>query len=244
MMRTSDRHSRHLTAGLLVAGALVLNVAFAGLGAAFDYPDVLTRPAGQTLAEFRADQAEIVAWFALLCAGAALLTPIALRVGRLGDSALLRASIPVGIAASAVQLTGLARWPLLVPFLAARAETDAGATHVFTTVNTVLGVVVGETIGYALTAAWTAMVATALHRSLAGTWFTALGFGAATLIAAGMFAPLDLPGAALANFAGYLLWSAWLVTFAALLAFGRRTPEPEPAYGGSRNPQSPRSGVH
>ncbi|SEL23378.1 DUF4386 family protein [Rhodococcus maanshanensis] len=243
-MQPSDRHHNRLTAALLVAGALILNIAFTGLGAAFDYPDVLTRPAGQALAEFRADQAAIVAWFALLCAGAALLTPIALRVGRLGDSALLRAGVPVGIAASAVQLAGLVRWPLLVPFLAARAESDPGAIATFTTANTVLGVAVGETLGYALTATWTAMVALALHRTLAGTWFTALGFGAAALIATGVFAPLDLPGAEQANFAGYLLWSAWLVAFAGLLAFGRRTADPVPAYGGSRNPQSPRSGVH
>ena len=40
-------------------------------------------------------------------------------------------------------MIGLLRWPLIVPFLADRENTDA-----FETVHTVLGTVVGETFGY------------------------------------------------------------------------------------------------
>ncbi|GAA3227723.1 hypothetical protein GCM10010532_061290 [Dactylosporangium siamense] len=50
-----------------------------------------------------------------------------------------------------------------------------------------------------------------------------LGAVSAVLILAGVLSPLDLPGVDLANFAGYVRWSAWLVAFAVVLV---RTPEP------------------
>lgn len=59
---------------------------------------------------------------------------------------------------------------------------------------------VGETLGYALTAAWTWAVARDV-----------VGKSAAVLIAVGVLAPLGVPGVDLANFAGYVVWSLWLV---------------------------------
>ncbi|HEY6740765.1 MAG TPA: hypothetical protein VI110_00280, partial [Lapillicoccus sp.] len=59
------------------------------------------------------------------------------------------------------------------------------------------GTVVGETVGYALTAA---------------------------LIAAGTVESLGVPMAGLLNFVGYVVWSAWLVAFAVrVLLVARRT---------------------
>ena len=46
---------------------------------------------------------------------------------------------------------------------------------------------------------------------------TILGFGAAVLIALGVLVPLDAPGADGANFAGYILWSIWLVALGVIL---------------------------
>ena len=44
------------------------------------------------------------------------------------------------------------------------------------------------------------------------------------LIAAGTVEPLGVPGAGLANFAGYVVWSGWLIAVAvAVLRSGRRT---------------------
>ena len=42
------------TAALMIAAAVLANVAFTGLGAVFDYPDVLNQPADDVLASFRA----------------------------------------------------------------------------------------------------------------------------------------------------------------------------------------------
>lgn len=199
---------------LLIAGAVVANVAFAGLGSAFDYPAVLQRPAGEVLAAFRDRQLAISLWFALLAAGAFLLAPISVQLARLHTSPAMRWIPTVGIAAATVQVVGLLRWPTVVPFLATATSDPARAANaesVFRTLNQVFGTVIGETVGYALTAAWTILVIRALAGHLLGKVTSALGVAAAILIASGVAIPAGVPGTDLANFVGYILWSLWLV---------------------------------
>jgi hypothetical protein len=209
------------TASLLVAGAVTVNLAFLGLGSVFDYPEVLNQPPADVLVRFHENPWVIGGLFLLLAAGAALLAPIAVAVARLGGGRALRASRTVGIAAAAVQVIGLLRWPLVVPFLAGESPT-ASAAQTFDTLNLVLGTTIGETIGYALTAAWTVLVCVGLHRTVLGRALTAVGILAAALIAIGTVEPL-VPSAGLANFIGYVVWSAWLVAFAVLLLVRRRS---------------------
>ena len=126
-----------------------------------------------------------------------------------------------------MQVVGLLRWPLLVPGWAATAAgTDpaaaAAARESFATANRVLGNLIGETGGYLLTAAWTGLVLAALGTAFAGRLFVALGAVSAVLILAGVLSPLDLPLVDLANFAGYVLWSGWLVIFAVVLPLRSR----------------------
>jgi hypothetical protein len=230
---------RGLTIALLVLAVVVVNVAFAGLGSVFNYPDVLQDPTDEILSDFRADEGSIVALFVLLAFGAALLAPIALLLGRFAANDLGRWSIRVGIAAAAVQVIGLLRWPLIVPSLA-----DSGDTDAFDTVHTLLGTVIGETLGYSLTAAWTVLIVLALGRRLAGPWFSYAGFGSAALIAVGVFVPLDLPGADFANFLGYILWSFWLLALAVLIwrrpeRLGADGREPFGAAGASKAQAAP-----
>jgi hypothetical protein len=204
--------TRHLAAVLMVTAVVFANVAFLGLGSVFNYPDILQESASAILAEFREDQQTIITLFVVLALSAALLAPIALLVGRLAPNQLGRWSIRVGIAAAVVQVIGLLRWPLIVPFLADRQNTDT-----FEAVHTTLGTVIGETLGYLLTATWTVLIIYALAQRLAGPWFKYLGLLAAALIAVGVFVPLDVPGADFANFVGYILWSVWLLIFAVLI---------------------------
>ena len=206
------------TAALLLAAAVLVNLAFTGLGAVFDYPDVLKHPAGDVLADFRAAQLAVTSWFLVLALGAAMLAPVAVGVGRLSATRAMRIAVPVGVAAAAVQVIGRLRWPLLVPGWASTGDEAA-----FTAANRVLGNLIGETGGYLLTAAWTMLVLAALGTAFAGRLFVVAGAVAAALILAGVLSPLGLSLVDLANFAGYVLWSVWLVAFAALLAF-RRVP--------------------
>ncbi|MEU0877182.1 hypothetical protein ABZ345_01180 [Lentzea sp. NPDC005914] len=64
---------------------------------------------------------------------------------------------------------------------------------------------IGETLGYLFTAAWTRAVVRALHIA------PRLGLPSAVMIAMGVPTPLPVPGADAVNFAGYLLWSVWMV---------------------------------
>jgi hypothetical protein len=221
--------NRKLTATLLILAAVLASVGFTALGSIFNYPDVLDEPAGKVLASFRDSQGAVSTWFSVLALSAALLAPIAIGVGRLSSKRAMRIAVPVGITAAVVQVVGLLRWPILVPGYAADAASSnasvaSSARDSFTTVSDILGVAIGETVGYALTATWTVLVVVALGRRYAGRWFQVLGVSSAVLVFAGVFSPLDVSMIDTANFFGYVLWSVWLVAFGVLiLVHERRT---------------------
>jgi hypothetical protein len=216
-----------VTARLLVTAAVGMNVAFGVLGAVFDYPNVLAKPAVDQLTMVRHNEVAVVTWFALLTLAAALLIPIAIRVGALASSRVMRAAVIAGVAASVVQAIALARWPLVVPFLASRAQHgDAKAVSQFELLGDVLGGWIGETVGYLLTATWTVLVVVALTRF--PQWFRVTGVLSALLIAAGALAKFDVQGADTVNFLGYLGWSVWLIAFAILLRQERVVAGPTP----------------
>lgn len=199
-------------AALLITAALGANAAFLGLGAVFDYPDVLGRPATEVLASFAANRTAVSALFLVLAGAAGLLAPVAVGLARLArDGRHARLIAGLGVAAAIVQVAGLLRWPLVVPLLTDRPDT-------FTAVSTVLGTLLGETAGYLLTAAWTVVVVRAFRGVLLGGALALAGWSSAALITAGVLTPLGVPGADLANFAGYMLWSGWLVAVAVVLA--------------------------
>jgi hypothetical protein len=215
------------TAVLLILAAVLANLAFTALGSVFNYPDVLDEPAGDVLSSFRDHETAVSAWFAVLALSAALLAPIAIGVGRLAATGAMRIAVPIGITAAAVQVVGLLRWPILVPGYASDAAgSDAGTAasgrDSFTTASDILGTAVGETLGYLLTATWTALVIVALGRRFAGRWFQVLGAVSAGLVLVGVLSPLGLPVIDTANFLGYVLWSAWLIALAVVILVHER----------------------
>jgi hypothetical protein len=215
------------TAALLILAAVLANTAFTALGSVFNYPDVLDEPAGAVLASFRAHHGAVSTWFVVLALSAALLAPVAIGVGRLSSHRAMRVAVRVGIAAAAVQVVGLLRWPILVPGYASDAAggdpaVAASARRAFSTAGDILGTAIGETVGYLLTAAWTVLVVVALGRRFAGRWFRVLGGAAAVLVTAGVLSPLGLPVVDTANFIGYVLWSLWLMTFGVVLIVRER----------------------
>lgn len=213
-----------ITASLLILAAVLANVAFTALGSIFNYPDVLDEPAADVLLSFRAHEGAVSTWFIVLAISAALLAPIAIGVGRLSSHPAMRIAVWVGIAAAVVQVIGLMRWPILVPGYAADGDADG-----FTTASNILGTAIGETIGYALTAAWTLLVIVALGREFAGRWFVLLGGISAVLVAVGVVSPLDLPVVDEANFFGYVLYSIWLIAFGVVLFVRARRHATAPA---------------
>ena len=221
--------TRKLTAITLIAAAVLTNAGFTALGSIFSYPDVLKEPTGEILDRFRENQTSVSIWFALLAASALLFAPIAIGVGKLRDDRWMKLAVPAGIAAAVVQTIGLLRWPLLVPGFAIDATsrnpvTAANALDHFDTAHTILGNVIGETFGYLLTAAWTLLVLASLGTRFAGRVFAAIGTASAVMIFLGVLSPLDLAIIDTVNFAGYVLWSIWLIWLAVALIRDARRP--------------------
>ena len=205
----SELSYRKLVAALLILGAVLANIAFIGLGSVFNYPDILQEPAKEILRQFTINQTMIIFWFSILAIGAGLLAPIAVLLGRLGSSHM---AVWMGVLAAAVQVIGLSRWVLIVPDLAQK-----GDVAIFTFLNTILGTIVGETLGYLFTGIWTILIIQSLGKNIGRTWFSWLGIISAILIMLGLLVPFGIPGADGANFIGYILWSVWLVALGILI---------------------------
>jgi hypothetical protein len=206
-------------AGLAIAG-------FTALGSVFEYPQILDEPTSDVLALYRDHQGAVTGWFLVLVISAALLAPAGILLGRLAGGSLGRWIAGVGVAAATVQVVGLQRWVTLVPGIsrdALDASRRAEAEDRFELWHTVLGKVVGETVGYALTAAFTVLVVLALSRWILPAWLAWAGYLAAALIATGVVIPV-LDAASLTNFAGYVLWCLWLLGVGALLLRVRDVP--------------------
>jgi hypothetical protein len=237
--RQHDRHSSsfggrlvslELVAGiLLIAVPIAFNVAFFELGRAFDYPNILREPPDTILRRFDAGgPGLLLRWQALLISALAMLPLVALLGIVLGAAPALTAlSIVIGAAAALVQALGLVRWPFAVPELARRyvaAEgSEAGATRatievVFAAIHRLLGVGIGEHLGYLLTGVWTLLVAASIaSTTVLPAWLGLIGvpIGIALLIGALEFVgPNEKDGWHLAGTIvpiAYITWSLWLV---------------------------------
>lgn len=217
-----------LTGLLLLALPVAFNVAFAGLAASFDYPDVLRQPTPDVLAKFRAGGTRLLLWWWAFALTAVALAPLALLVALVLEDVgtPLRVFVATtGVLAAFVQFMGLVRWPFLVPYLA-RLDGDSDTSPatseavdvVFQSFNRYLGVAVGEHLGYLFTGAWTILVGAAITQStVAPTWLGALGIvvGAVLMVCSLEFVgPTERSGwkvAATLTPVTYIAWSLWLV---------------------------------
>jgi len=220
---------------LLIAVPIALNLAFFELGRTFDYPNVLRREPDEILRRFSAGGSGLLLrWQALLVSALAMLPLVALLAVALAASpALTVVSIVVGTGAALVQTLGLVRWPFAVPELARRYAAaegpDAAATRrtieiVFATSHRLLGVGIGEHLGYLLTGLWTLLIAASvLSTVVLPGWlgFIGLPIGVALLIGSLEFVgPNEKDGWSLASTIvpiAYIAWSLWLMALGVFL---------------------------
>jgi hypothetical protein len=217
---TTMSTTRRLAAVLMTAASALAIAGFTALGSVFDYPAVLKDPTAEILTRFRAHQSAVTGWFAVLVVGALLLAPVAVLLGRFAGGRLGPWVRRVGVAAALVQAVGLSRWVFWVPTISADATVPSRRSDAYATFDAVhlwLGNVLGETIGYGLTAVFTVLVVLAITRDVARRWLSDLGLAAAALVATGVFVPVGLDVARLTNFAGYVLWCLWVVALAVVL---------------------------
>jgi hypothetical protein len=225
-----------LAAALLIAVPIAFNLAFFELGRAFDYPDILRREPDEILRRFRAGgPGLILRWEALLLSALAMLPLVAIATVVLAPApALAAASVVVGSAAALVQALGLVRWPFAVPELARRyvAAPDGAAGEAtrrsvevtFAMLHRLLGVGIGEHLGYLLTGLWTLLVGAAiLSTAVLPGWlgFAAIPIGLALLVGTLEFVgPNEEHGWPLAGTIvpiAYIAWSIWLIALGVFL---------------------------
>jgi hypothetical protein len=225
-----------LTAIVLIAVPIAFNAAFFELGRAFDYPGILREPSDTILRRFAAGGSGLLLRWEALLLSALLMLPLVVLVALIlgGPPELGLASIIVGAAAALVQALGLVRWPFAVPELARQylaapegPEGDAARASVevvFATLHRLLGVGIGEHLGYLLTGLWTLLVAwTILVTTVMPAWSGAIGIviGLALLVGTLEFVgPNERDGWHLAGTIvpiAYIAWSLWLIALGILL---------------------------
>lgn len=217
-----------LTGLLLLVLPLAYNAAFALLGRAFDYPDILRRPTSEILARFAAGGTRLILlWWGFALTAVLLVPAVVLLSATLGDanSTVLSLATAVGLLAALVQFLGLIRWPFVVPYLA-RTATDSATSPAakdaievtFQTLNRYLGIAVGEHLGYLFTGAWTALVGVALIQSdVLHPLFGVIGlvlsplFLLGSLEFVGSFEGAGWRPAGAIVPAAYIGWSIWLL---------------------------------
>jgi hypothetical protein len=229
------------TATLLIVVPIAFNVAFFALGRAFDYPEILRKQPDEILRRFHAGgSALILRWEALLVSALAMLPLVALlAVALAAPPALSVLAVVLGATASIVQALGLVRWPFAVPELARRyvaadaadlSAQEAAATRrsvetTFVTLHRLLGVGIGEHLGYLFTGLWTlAVVASIVTTSVLPAWigWIAVPIGLGLLVGTLEFVgPNERDGWAVAGTIvpiAYIAWSLWLVVMGVVMA--------------------------
>jgi hypothetical protein len=225
-----------VTALLLIAVPVTFNVAFIELGRAFQYPGILRKEPDEILRRFAAGgPGLLLRWEALLLSALAMLPLAALLAVALGaPPAWSVLAVALGSAAALVQALGLVRWTYAVPELARRylAAPDGPAgdatretvTVVFSTLHRLLGVGVGEHLGYLLTGLWTLVVgASILATDVLPAWLGVLAvpLGFALLVGVLEFAGRNerdgWPLAGTIVPIAYIAWSIWLIALGVFL---------------------------
>jgi hypothetical protein len=216
---------------------ITFNLAFFELGRAFDYPAILRKEPDEILRRFAAGGVGLVLrWQGLLLSALAMLPLVALlSVSLAAPEPLSVLTLVIGAGAALVQAVGLVRWPFAVPelarrYVAAAPEGQAGeatrqAVEVsFAMLHRLLGVGIGEHLGYLLTGLWTLLIAASiLSTTVLPGWLGIVGLpiGVALLVGALEFVGSNerdgWPLAGTIVPIAYIAWSLWLIALGVFL---------------------------
>ena len=219
---------RPFTGAAAIAVAIGFNVPFAILGATFEYPDVLRRPAGEVLALFFQGGAPLILTWHAFALSALALAPLAFALAltrkRVAEAPGLAIGAAVAGALSAfAQAIGLFRWVFVVPGLA-RVHADANASeeakraaeHTFDLINQYGGVAIGEHLGQLLLALFVVLLSAMQWRERKRI-NAVLGFVASGAIVVGTNEGLALAlgqtgeAFAMATIGGFVGLTLWLI---------------------------------
>ncbi len=170
-----------------------------------------------------------------LFSAVAMLPLVALLSAVLGaPPALTLLSVVTGTAAALVQALGLVRWPFAVPelarqYIAAPDDAPGDAIRdtvkvVFGTLHRLVGVGIGEHLGYLLTGSWTLLIAASIYSAtVLPAWLALVGvpIGVSLVVGSLEFAGRNerdgwsLAGAIVPI--AYIGWSIWLIALGIFL---------------------------
>jgi hypothetical protein len=215
---------------LLIVVPVLFNVAFFALGRAFDYPEILRKEPDEILRRFAAGGAGLLLRWELLLLSALAMLPLAavLAVALAAPPVWSVLAVVLGASAALVQALGLVRWPYGVAELARRYEAapagpDGDATRAtvvvtFATLHRLLGVGVGEHLGYLLTGLWTLVVGASILATTiipAALGLIGIPIGVAILVGTLEFmGRYERDGWSVAGAVvpiAYIAWSVWLI---------------------------------
>lgn len=218
--------------------AVVFNIPFSVLGATFDYPDVLRRPAGEALDMFAAGGTGLILTWHAFALSALALAPFAFAFALTPERVARRPALAIGAAiagalSALAQAIGLWRWVFVVPGLArvhgdpaAGEDAKLAAERTFDTLNQYGGVAIGEHLGQTLLALFVVLMAW-LQWGERARLSAGIGFAAAAAILVG-----TLEGLAIAlgqsgeifsfvTIGGFLGLTLWLIVSGVGLLRGR-----------------------
>lgn len=218
-----------ITAISLFVVPLAFNILFALLAKFFEYPDVLRQPTSAVLEKFQLGGQKLLLtwWFFMLTA--VLFAPVSVVVQlklQTEHNALTATGLVFGILASLVQFLGLVRWTFLVPYLARESQKQIDKTweidFVFQSFNRLLGVAIGEHLGYMFTGFWTICVSASLLLEPHNSYPLGISGGIIGLVllicSLEFVGPNEESGWDLAAFLTpitYVAWSIWLMAIGA-----------------------------
>lgn len=219
---------RPFTGVAAIVVAIGFNVPFAILGATFEYPNVLRRPAGEVLDLFAHGGAPLILTWHAFALSALALAPLAFALAltrkRVTEAPGLAIGAAIAGALSALaQAIGLWRWVFVVPGLArvhtdasASAEAKAAAEQTFDLINQYGGVAIGEHLGQSLLALFVLLLS-ALQWRERKRISAVLGFVTVAAIVAGTNEGVALAlgqsgeAFALATIGGFVGLTLWLI---------------------------------
>jgi hypothetical protein len=229
-------HALRVAGAVLVAGAVGFIVVFAVLSASFGYPDVLDRPASEVLPRLLAGGARLRAIWGIYAVLPVAITVVALLAhDRLGlTRPVARLVTAAGVVAGVAMAVGLLRWSTIQWGLAEAHRSisdDPGARAalegVSTSLNLMLGRVLGEFVGEVCLATWFLGVGLGLRARWMGRACVAL---AALLFVGSVRAVIAPAGAAteITNFLlpAVMLWLGLTWVFAGVSLHRRRLGAP------------------
>jgi len=210
--------------GILLTIELVAQLLpIAVLGANFEFPDVLRKPAAYSLTLFHQNQNVIVPAYYLFMISSLLYLPITALIKTHAKSKELDASWInlfqlAGIATAVFQVIGFCRWVFLIPFLSnqyfsadATAASKQIIEFVYETMNRYAGMTIGEHLGFLGMGCWTIVLTRVVDLK---KWIKLSGISIGLLI---IIATAEQFGGVYANFFTRLnfiantLWILWII---------------------------------